>query len=99
MDKFGEMKLTPLKSVHIKAPGIMESPVNLECRVTQVIPLGTHDLFLARIVAVHADRQYMDEKGKFHLEQARPVVYSHGDYLATGEKLGTFGYSVRKRKE
>lgn len=99
LDKFREMKLTKLPAQQVQAPLIGESPVNLECRVTQVIPLGTHDLFLARIVAVHADRQYMDEKGKFHLEQARPVVYSHGDYLATGEKLGTFGYSVRKRKE
>lgn len=97
VDKFREMKLTKLSASRVKAPLIGESPVNLECRVSQVIPLGTHDMFLAEIVAVHADRQYMDEKGKFHLEQAEPVVYSHGAYLATGENLGTFGYSVRKR--
>lgn len=97
VDKFREMKLTRLPASQVKAPLIGESPVNLECRVSQVIPLGTHDMFLAEIVAVHADRQYMDEKGKFHLEQAEPVVYSHGAYLATGEKLGTFGYSVRKK--
>lgn len=96
VDKFREMKLTRLPASRVKAPLIGESPVNLECRVSQVIPLGTHDMFLAEIVAVHADRQYMDEKGKFHLEQAEPVVYSHGAYLATGENLGTFGYSVRK---
>lgn len=97
VDKFREMKLTRLPASQVKAPLIGESPVNLECRVSQVIPLGTHDMFLAEIVAVHADRQYMDEKGKFHLEQAEPVVYSHGAYLATGETLGTFGYSVRKK--
>ena len=97
VDKFREMKLTRLPGTQVKAPLIGESPVNLECKVTQVIPLGSHDMFLAEIVAVHADRQYMDENGKFHLELAKPVVYSHGSYLATGEKLGTFGYSVRKK--
>lgn len=98
VDKFREMKLTKLPASRVKAPLIGESPVNLECRVSQVIPLGTHNMFLAEIVAVHADRQYMDEKGKFHLERANPVVYSHGAYLATGENLGTFGYSVRKKQ-
>ena len=99
VDKFGEMELTPMQSQRIAAPGIAESPVCLECRVVKQLPLGSHDLFLAEILTVSVDGQYLDEKGKFHLEQARPVVYSHGDYLATGEKLGTFGYSVRKRKE
>jgi len=64
--------------------------------VTQVIPLGSHDMFLAEVVAVHVDEKYMDEKGKFHLDKAEPIAYSHGDYLATGELLGTFGYSVKK---
>ena len=98
LDKFKEMKLTKLPADQVKVPLIGESPVNLECKVSQVIPLGTHDMFLARVVAVHADRRYMDQQGKFHLEQAGPVVYSHGDYLATGRRLGTFGYSVRKKK-
>ena len=98
IDKFEELKLTKLTASQVNAPLIGESPVNLECQVKQVIPLGTHDMFLAEIVAVHADQQYMDEKGKFHLEEAGPVVYSHGAYLATGRKLGTFGYSVRKKK-
>ncbi|MBQ7919710.1 MAG: flavin reductase family protein [Lachnospiraceae bacterium] len=96
VDKFKEMKLTPIPGEKVKAPLIKESPVNLECRVTQVLPLGSHDMFLAEIVAVHADKQYMDEKGKFHLEYAQPIVYSHGSYLATGETIGTFGYSVKK---
>lgn len=99
IDKFKELKLTRLPAAQVEAPLIGESPVNLECRVKQVIPLGSHDMFLAEIVAVHADQQYMDEKGKFHLDQACPVVYSHGAYLATGKKLGTFGYSVRKKQD
>lgn len=96
-DKFAEMKLTPLAAAHVKAPLIAESPVNIECRVTEIKPLGSHDLFLAEVLAVHADEEYMDEKGKFHLEWADPVVYSHGMYFTCGEQLGTFGYSVRKK--
>lgn len=97
VNKFEEMHLTAEPSDKVKAPMIAESPVNLECKVTQVIPLGTHDMFLAEVVAVHVDEKYMDDKGKFHLEAAKPIVYSHGDYLKTGEKLGTFGYSVKKK--
>lgn len=97
-DKFKEMKLTPLPSQHVEAPGIAESPVNLECKVTQVIPLGSHDLFLAEIVGVTIDEKYMDENGKFHLNDAKLVSYSHGEYYELGKKLGTFGYSVKKGK-
>ncbi|MBR4085367.1 MAG: flavin reductase family protein [Lachnospiraceae bacterium] len=96
VDKFREMGLTALSGKEVKAPLIAESPVNIECKVTQVIPLGSHDMFLAEVVAVHVDEKYMDEKGKFHLDKAEPIAYSHGDYLATGELLGTFGYSVKK---
>lgn len=96
VDKFKEMNLTALPGKEVKAPLIAESPVNIECKVTQVIPLGSHDMFLAEVVAVHVDEKYMDEKGKFHLDKAEPIAYSHGDYLATGELLGTFGYSVKK---
>ncbi|MBO4290782.1 MAG: flavin reductase family protein [Lachnospiraceae bacterium] len=99
VNKFKEMHLTAVAADKIKAPMIGESPVNLECRVTQVIPLGSHDMFLAEVVAVHADERYMDEKHRFHLEKAEPVVYSHGTYFTCGEALGTFGYSVRKNKE
>lgn len=97
VDKFKEMGLTALPGKEVKAPLIAESPVNIECKVTQVIPLGSHDMFLAEVVAVHVDEKYIDEKGKFHLEKAEPIAYSHGDYLATGELLGTFGYSVKKQ--
>lgn len=96
VDKFQEMHLTPQPSEKIKAPGILESPVNLECRVKEVKPLGTHDMFLAEIVAVHIDDTYMDEKGRFDLNAAGLVAYSHGEYYELGEKLGTFGFSVNK---
>lgn len=96
VDKFKEMNLTPIPGDMVKAPMIAESPVNLECKVTEVISLGSHDMFLAEVVAVHADDKYMDETGKFHLEQAEPIVYSHGAYLETGKQLGTFGYSIKK---
>ncbi|MBO5347421.1 MAG: flavin reductase family protein [Lachnospiraceae bacterium] len=96
VDKFKEMNLTALPGEKVKTPLIAESPVNLECKVTEVIPLGSHDMFLAEVVAVHVDDKYMDKCGKFHLEQAEPIVYSHGAYLETGKQLGTFGYSVKK---
>ena len=97
VDKFKEMNLTPLKADIVSAPLIAESPVNLECKVTEVKELGTHDMFLAEVVAVHVDDAYMDEKNKFHLEYAEPIVYSHGSYVMTGESLGTFGFSVKKK--
>ncbi len=99
VDKFKDMNLTPLKSSCIQAPGIQESPVNLECRVKQVLELGSHDLFLAEVVGVTVDRELIDEKGKFHLNSAGLVSYSHGEYFQLGEKLGKFGYSVQKKRK
>ena len=96
VDKFAEMKLTALPGKEVKAPLIGESPVNIECKVREILPLGSHHMFLADVVAVHADEKYMDEKHKFHLEKAEPIVYSHGAYFACGEQLGTFGYSVKR---
>lgn len=98
VDKFKELQLTALPAEKVGAPLIAESPVNIECKVRQVLPLGSHDMFLADVVAVHADEKYMDEKKKFHLEWAEPVVYSHGTYFMCGESLGTFGYSIKKEK-
>ena len=98
VDKFQEMHLTPQPSEKVKAPGIAESPVNIECRVTQVLELGTHDMFLAEVVAVRVDDDYMDEKGRFDLDAADLVTYSHGEYFTLGKKIGTFGYSVAKNK-
>lgn len=97
VDKFKEMHLTALPAEKVSAPLIAESPVNIECKVKEIIKLGTHDMFLAEVVAVHADEAYMDEKGKFSLTKAEPMVYSHGTYYTLGEELGSFGYSVRKK--
>ena len=97
VDKFRELGLTPVTASVVKAPLIGESPVNLECRVSQTLSLGSHELFLAEVAAVHADRRYMDEQNKFHLEKAEPIVYSHGDYLLCGSRIGTFGFSVRRK--
>ena len=97
-DKFKEMKLTPLKSQKISAPGIEESPVNIECKVRQVVELGSHDLFIAEVVSVSVDEKLLDEKGRLDLGRAKLVTYSHGEYFMLGEKLGKFGYSVAKKK-
>ena len=97
MDKFKEMKLTPVFGELQYAPMVEESPVSIECKVTQVMELGTHDMFMAEVVAVHVDEKYMDEKGTFHLEAAKPLVYSHGQYFGVGKHIGGFGYAVRKK--
>ena len=95
-DKFKDTRLTALPAKEVKAPLIGESPVNIECRVTEVKPLGSHDMFLAKVAAVHVREEYMDGQ-KFKLEDAHPIVYSHGAYFSLGRQLGTFGYSVRKK--
>lgn len=97
LDKFKEMKLTPVQGELQYAPMIEESPVSIECRVTNVMELGSHDMFMAEVTAVYVDEQYMDEKGTFHLEKAAPMVYSHGQYYGLGRHLGGFGYAVRKK--
>ena len=96
VDKFKKMHLTPLPGEKVKAPLLAESPVNLECRVKQTIRLGTHDMYLAELAAVHADEAYLDKKGRFSLDAANPIAYSHGGYYQLGKKLGTFGYSIKK---
>lgn len=96
-DKFKEMKLTPLKSQKIAAPGIEEAPVNIECKVKQVLELGSHDMFIAEVVSVTVDDKLIDDKGRLDLGKAKLVAYSHGEYFMLGEKLGKFGYSVAKK--
>lgn len=99
VDKFEACRLTALPAQKLeRAPLIAESPVNIECRVTRKIPLGSHDMFLAEVVSVDIDPAYMDEKGKFELNRTGLVTYSHGEYYTLGRKVGSFGYSVRKRK-
>lgn len=99
IDKFKEMKLTPMPSKYVSAPSIAESPVNIECRVKQIIPLGSHDMFVAGVLGVTADSDYLDDDGHFDLSASRPLVYSHGAYFSQGEKIGKFGYSVQKKKK
>ena len=99
VDKFKEMKLTKGTANKVSAPIIEESPVNIECVVRQVIPLGSHDMFLAEVVSVDVDDKYMDEKGGFDLEKADLIAYSHGRYYTLGENIGKFGYSVRKKSK
>lgn len=99
VDKFAEMHLTEQPSETVHTPGIAESPVNIECKVTEIKELGSHDLFLAEVTNVMINDRYLDEKGKFELNQAELVAYSHGEYYSLGDKVGTFGYSVRKKKD
>lgn len=98
MDKFTQLKLTKEPVSRLSCPAVGESPLNLECRVKQILPLGSHELFLAEIVAVNVDGSLLDEHGKLRLERAHPVAFAHGAYYELGQKLGTFGYSVRKKK-
>ena len=97
VDKFTAMGLHAAPAARVDTVLLEESPLNLECRVTQRIPLGSHDLFLAEVVAVDVDESLLDQNGKLCLDKARLIVYSHGEYLALGRRLGTFGYSVRKK--
>lgn len=98
IDKFEECQLTPVPCTNISAPMIGEAPVSLECKVTGIIPLGSHDMFLAEIVGVQVDRRYLDHNGTFHMENAGLITYSHGKYYELGKILGSFGYSVRKKR-
>lgn len=99
-DKFKETGLTPGKASKVKAPLIEESPLNIECAVKNILPLGSHDMFVSEVLAVHADEQYLSKKdGVFRLSQAGLVAYSHGRYFELGRQVGTFGFSVKKRKK
>lgn len=97
-DKIKKCGLRLEPASRISAPVIADSPLSLECRVTEIKPLGSHDMFIAEIVAVSADGRFIDSKGKINLNQAGLMAYSHGEYFALGRKLGSFGYSVRKKK-
>ena len=97
VDKFKEMKLHKSPSRFIKTPGIEESPVNIECKVVDIKELGSHHMFIAEVMSVNIDDKYMDKTGKFNLNKAGLVSYSHGEYFELGEKLGKFGYSVKKK--
>lgn len=99
VDKFRATGLTAEPATTVGPPLIAESPVNIECEVTDIIPLGSHDMFLATIVAVNVDEKLINAKGKLMLERAGLACYNHGDYCGLGRPMGYFGYSVRKRKK
>lgn len=96
VDKFAKCKLTKEEAEKINCPMIGESPVNIECEVVDIEELGSHHMFKAKVLAVHADEKYMDEKGRFALEMSNPICYSHGTYFGLDKALGTFGYSIKK---
>ena len=100
VNKWEAMGLTPSKSFTVKAPGIAQSPVSIECKVKQVIELGSHDMFIAEVMGVRVDDKYVDPaSGAFELEKAKPICYSHGKYYSVGKLLGKFGFSVQKKKK
>lgn len=99
VDKFSACRLTRERASVVSCPMVAESPVSIECKVTDVISLGSHDMFMADIVAVNIDERYIDEKGKFHIEKCALAAYAHGQYFALGKKIGSFGYSVKKKKK
>lgn len=99
VDKFRKLNLTKEKAQFVSAPMIGEAPVSIECRVREVKELGSHDMFLADVLAVHADEAYIDKNNRFRLNDAGLLVYSHGEYLAGGRKVGSFGYSVKKKQK
>lgn len=97
-NKFEEMNLKPGTAKHVKAPTIIEAPVNIECKVKDIISLGSHDMFISEVLGIGADEKFFDEKtGVFKLSKARPIAYSHGIYYELGKMIGRFGYSVKKK--
>ena len=98
VNKFEKCRLTPERAQIVRAPLIAESPLSIECRVTDIVPLGTHDMFIADIVSVSVSEEIIDEKGRICLDRAELAAYAHGEYFALGRKLGTFGFSAKKKK-
>lgn len=99
IDKFAlenDLKITRAKAKHVNAPLIAESPICLECKVTQILELGSHDMFIAEVVSTDVDDAYLDENGRLDLRKADLIAYSHGEYYSLGTLLGKFGYSVKK---
>ena len=99
VDKFKKYSLTKTEAFEVSAPLIGECPLSLECRVTDIVPLGSHDMFIADIVAVDVDETLLDKDGKLHLDRANLAAYAHGEYFELGKKIGSFGFSVKKKKK
>lgn len=98
VDKFKEMHLTKQKLNHIKCPGIVESPVTVECRVKEIRKMGSHNMFIADVLSIDADEKYIDKNGAFDITKCNLIAYANGKYFEMGKQVGTFGYSVKKRK-
>lgn len=98
VDKFKEMKLTKEESKFVKCPSIKESPVSIECKVKEIKNLGSHDMFMAEVLSIDATEEYIDEKGAFDITKCNLIAYANGKYFTLGKQVGTFGYSVRKKK-
>lgn len=96
-DKFKACGLTKEKATAVSCPMVAESPISIECKITDIVHLGTHDMFMADIAAVNVDERYIDENGKLHIEKCSLAAYAHGQYFALGKKIGSFGYSVKKK--
>lgn len=99
INKFAHLGLTPVKSENSGCPAIAECPVSIECKVDRIIELGTHDMFMATILSVSVDEKLIEESGRLALEKADLLAYAHGSYFALGKSVGTFGFSVRKKKK
>ena len=99
VDKFAKCNLTKMEASEVSCPLIGESPLSLECKVTEIIPLGTHDMFLADIIAVDVEDSLLDKEGKLHLDRAGLAAYAHGEYFELGKKIGKFGFSATKKKK
>ena len=99
VDKFKEMKLTKEKANFVKAPLIKESPVSVECKVKEIVPLGSHDMFVAEVLSIDVDEKYIDEKGAFDISKCDLIAYANGGYYSLNKKIGKFGYSVQKKKK
>ena len=99
VDKFKKCGLTKQEASVVSCPIIEECPLTLECKVKEIVPLGTHDMFIAEIVAIDVAEELLDENGKLHLEKARLAAFAHGEYFEVGKKIGTFGFSVKKKKQ
>ena len=99
VDKFEKCKLTKEKATQVCCPMIAECPISIECRVTDIVPLGSHDMFMADIVAVNVDEALFDKEDKMHFERANLIAYAHGEYFELGKRIGKFGFSANKKKK
>ncbi len=99
VDKFKEMNLHKEKAKFVKCPMIKESPVSIECKVKEIKPLGSHDMFIAEVLAINSDEKYIDKKGAFDISKCDLIAYSNGGYYSLGKKIGKFGFSVQKKKK